>query len=1249
MPPITAPSALDRYLDDLDPELARIAADLTRALARGAQQRAGRATHTTGVSATGRLRIVAGPDLPPHPLLRPGAQYAVALRHASFKGFADDAVRDGRSASLRILASDVRGEDGQLPLEDGALDLILSTGDTFVLRDARIFHRWFFADLEQRAEILTWYDAFLPSFAGFVRGPGSFTDLDYYSQITYHFDADDGRRFLARWRLTALEDRPDGGKVDPSELRLPLDYVPRKDGDARSTTYLRDELRRRVREGGVDYRLQIQLRPLPDDPAARRAAADTTAAWPEDQFPHRDVAAIHLDAVLPEDAAARLALNVGRMPRGLELLRADDAEDPAAIGHLRVIAYQASAAVRQGRPLPARLAALLEAHGGPLALPAAPEAPRVLRPDGVYRGLDPGFRRELGSFARELYRRTAALGRPPARSPGILLRGELTLSPGEGVPAHPLLAAGRRHAAVLRHVGELAFDDDAIADCRCAHLRVLDDPEDMSRGSLNFNLFSAPAYRAPHARAVMAWSLGDRARREAIAAELPGYLERMRGWIRDPDSYAGLHYHALLTFTLTDAGGGAHWARWRLIPADRGPDRGSVDPSRVSAAAEYLPRREGDQRPRTYLRDELRRRLAAGPVAYILQLQSRPRGADDDPALDPSRTWPEDQFPWRDVGELRLDRELDDAAPRAVDIRPEDMPASLALPRATAVDAFTSVGHFSAIANDIIARMQAGLPPHPELQAMIDEVGAGERVAAGTGRRIGVIGAGAAGLVVARELQRRGIPVTVIERANQVGGKGATFEVDGREYDLGTHLCTSQYHHLRRLAEEVGCPTELTDQLVSFDAETRKTYVVGETFFGELHSYARLLELRRDAFPGLGLQGLAPAAAALAEPAGAWLDRHGLRSLVHAMSLDIGYTSSGYGYLDEPELPALYLLRMIELGGFLDTAQQRHYQGEWTIAGGFMNLWRRVAAQIHDLRLGVHVHAVDRLADRVLVRTDAGDLDFDAIVIACPLEQSLHFLDADDEEQELFSRVRYNAYYTHVVSVRGLPRKGFYMVAQNSLGGERRGRVTAFHHRHHDTDVYTIYAYGLPGQTVGQAQKILRDDVAAMGGEVDAIHTSKRWEFFPHVTSADIRAGFYERIEARQGRRRTYYAGSALSYELVECVVAHARELVERHFAGDREPAPAPEAAAKVTSHGPTRTYPEVRAWMIDHLAAELRVPSARIDAHLAMESYAVDSVAANSLMGEFSEWLGFRVTPALFVEHPTIDAMARFLADEDY
>lgn len=1241
MPALSAQSALDRFFEELDPELARIAAELTRALARGARQRAGRATHTTGVSATGTVEVIADDSLPRHPLWQPGATYAVALRHASFKGFADDAVRDGRSASLRILASAERGDDGHLRLEDGLADLILSTGDTFVLRDARIFHRWFFANLDERARILEWYAPFAPSFADFLRSPESFTALDYYSQITYHFDTPDGRRHLARYRLTALDDRPDGGKVDPAELQLPLDYLPRKAGDTRSATYLRDDFRERVRGPGVDYRLQVQLRPLPAEAAERRAACDTTVAWPLADFPPRDLARLHLDAVLPEEDAARLALNVGQMPRGLELVRADDADDPAAIGHLRAIAYAASAAVRQGGPLPRRLAAFLEAHGGPLDVPTGDDG-RTLRPDAVFRGLEPEYRRELGAFARELYRRTAALGRPPARSPGTLLAGELILRPEPGVPRHPLFADGR-HPVVLRHVGELAFEDEAIADCRCAHLRVLADADDLHRGRFEFNLFSAPAYRAPTARDVMRWWLADRAGREAIAAEIPGYLDRLRAWIRDPDSYTELYYNALVTFTLTDAEGGEHLARYRLIPAERGPDRGFVDPERVTAGMDYAPRRPGDTRPRGYLRDELHRRLGEGPIAYVLQIQTRAPG--DAAALDPSQAWPEAEHPWRDLGDVRLDRALDEAIARAVDIRPERMPPSLALPRAHGADDLASIGHFSAIANEIIARMQAGQPPPPELQAMIDETTAAEPAA--SGRRIAVIGAGAAGLVVARELQRRGIAVTVLERAHQVGGKGATFEIDGREYDLGTHLCTSQYHALRQLAAEVDCPTELTDQLVSFDAETRSTYVVGDTFLGDIGSYARMLQLRREAFPGLGRPGLVHAAAALAEPVMPWLERNGLRSLVHLMSLDIGYTSSGYGYLDEPDLPALYLMRMIELGGFLDTGQQRHYQGEWTIQGGFMNLWRRVAAQIHDLRLGVQVKTVDRHHDRVVVRTDAGELEFDGIVLALPLEQSLRFLDVEDEERELVSRLRYNHYYTHVVSMTGLPRKGFYMVAQHSLTGDKRGRVTAFHHRYDDTDVYTVYAYDLPGQSLGAAQRVLRADIAAMGGTVEAIHTSKRWDFFPHVSSESVESGFYERLEARQGRRRTWYAGSALSYELVECVIAHARELVARHFGPDREERPAP--ATSRDTRAVTRSYPEVRQWMIDHIAAELRVEVARIDPFAAMETYAIDSVAANSLMGEFSEWLGFRVTPALFVEHPTIDAMARFLAGEDY
>jgi hypothetical protein len=43
-------------------------------------------------------------------------------------------------------------------------------------------------------------------------------------------------------------------------------------------------------------------------------------------------------------------------------------------------------------------------------------------------------------------------------------------------------------------------------------------------------------------------------------------------------------------------------------------------------------------------------------------------------------------------------------------------------------------------------------------------------------------------------------------------------------------------------------------------------------------------------------------------------------------------------------------------------------------------------------------------------------------------------------------------------------------------------------------------------------------------------------------------SGYYDHLEALQGDRNTYFAGSLLSFETVEDVVAYSKRLVERFF-----------------------------------------------------------------------------------------------------
>ncbi|MDX9767788.1 MAG: hydroxysqualene dehydroxylase HpnE [Ectothiorhodospiraceae bacterium] len=63
------------------------------------------------------------------------------------------------------------------------------------------------------------------------------------------------------------------------------------------------------------------------------------------------------------------------------------------------------------------------------------------------------------------------------------------------------------------------------------------------------------------------------------------------------------------------------------------------------------------------------------------------------------------------------------------------------------------------------------------------------------GDRVVVVGGGWAGLAAACELAARGVPVTLIEAAQHVGGRARTIELDGRSVDNGQHLllgaCTS--------------------------------------------------------------------------------------------------------------------------------------------------------------------------------------------------------------------------------------------------------------------------------------------------------------------------------------------------------------------------------------------------------------------------------------------------------------------------
>ncbi|MCK2243197.1 MULTISPECIES: FAD-dependent oxidoreductase [unclassified Crossiella] len=412
-------------------------------------------------------------------------------------------------------------------------------------------------------------------------------------------------------------------------------------------------------------------------------------------------------------------------------------------------------------------------------------------------------------------------------------------------------------------------------------------------------------------------------------------------------------------------------------------------------------------------------------------------------------------------------------------------------------------------------------------------------------RSVAVLGAGASGLAAARELTRAGHRVTVLEARHAIGGQCAAAEIDGRGYDLGGHGYSPTHHRLDALVAELGLRTTDTGPPLLFDPSTGRSRprVPGPLCRETLTRYRRV---RAELFPRIADPGLAHSARVLAAPARRWLAEYRLSALAEVFGP--GYTAAGYGHLDL-DLPALYLVKYAELTG-LGTDQVR------ALDGGFAELWRRVAQELPGLRRGVRVERITRDADGVRVVVDGTEHTFDDLVLAVGLDEVLPVLDATEEERALAARIRRLDLYTTLGSVSGLPPGAHTLVQPHLTGSASRGHCVSFHRRHPDTDVLACHAYGRPDLDGPGVADLLRADVRAWGGQLHRLHLQRRWRFLPHFDSADLAAGALDRLEALQGRRHTYHLGGLPAFELVECVLGYAQDLVRRHFTGLRREVP---------------------------------------------------------------------------------------------
>ncbi|KAL5832110.1 hypothetical protein ACOSQ4_017464 [Xanthoceras sorbifolium] len=433
--------------------------------------------------------------------------------------------------------------------------------------------------------------------------------------------------------------------------------------------------------------------------------------------------------------------------------------------------------------------------------------------------------------------------------------------------------------------------------------------------------------------------------------------------------------------------------------------------------------------------------------------------------------------------------------------------------------------------------------------------------------RIGIVGAGPSGLSAAYALTKLGYRnVTVLEKFHTVSGMCESVEIEGKMYDLGGQvLAANSAPVIFDLAKETGSELEEMDahKLALIDASTGEYQdnKVADDYVSVISLTLELQDKAKDS-GRIGVHAVSDIASDLTPT---YLESHGLKSV--PKSVAYGYTASGYGFVQDMPYAYIHEFTRTSMAGKI-----RRFKG------GYMNFWRKLSEYLPiEVHCNTEVLAIRRNSatnvsvDVKNVNGECEVMEFDKIIISgsfpmrngkiyrLPLSKSTEpeteVMDTNDLEKELFSKVQTIDYYTTVLKIKGLEHLpvGFYYFGEYMEDPATIGHPVAMQKFFGDTDIFLFWSYGNSVDVTGpNVTDLAIKTVKNMGGEVENVVLQRRFKYFPHVGSQDMKDGFYERFESQlQGLSNTYYVGGLMAFELTERNSSYAMSLICKHFASN--------------------------------------------------------------------------------------------------
>ena len=456
--------------------------------------------------------------------------------------------------------------------------------------------------------------------------------------------------------------------------------------------------------------------------------------------------------------------------------------------------------------------------------------------------------------------------------------------------------------------------------------------------------------------------------------------------------------------------------------------------------------------------------------------------------------------------------------------------------------------------------------------------------------RIAIIGGGPAGLSAAMYLEKKGYENYVIfEKNDRVGGKCWSPTYKGKRYEMGAIMGAPSYYAVHDAEKFCGITHDgpkLSRQYKNSKGNIIDPFNPKKNIFKiprllrmkkQVKKFGELLETKYKGYDVNGHRGVAEgryegfAAAPGREPVSG--ENPNLRDLclpfnkfceINGCELvkDIWvgpYTSFGYGYFDE--IPAGYVLKYLDF----QTTMNFVNINLWTWENGTQYIWECLNNAIkHPAELNSIITQVERKDGRVFITVNGKVEEFDKLIVTAPLycgdgnggetNGFVDYADAREDEQALFSKIDYERYTVQAFTTtpENHPEISYYVF--ENMVKERLGHLMVYYRRWKDNkdQILTTYALRKHKDTkeipLEDCNKMVLEDLETMHNPADKIHNAWSVYYFPHVFCEDYAAGWYDKVEAMQGKYDTYYAGEIMSFGDMDETAEYSRELIERFF-----------------------------------------------------------------------------------------------------